>query len=876
MKQLSLFLLFFLVSVIAYAQSLQDIQNVKVDNLSDAQIEQLIKRAEQQGISEQQIPQMAQERGMPPQEVSKLRQRIQELRSGRRGDQAQQQRGDRRMQGRDSRTVEGEVDELEAIFDSLRRSDPYYDLTPKQKKIFGYTLFHNRELTFNPSMNIPTPQNYTIGAGDQLLIDVYGASQQEYDLTVNPEGRVFIPNVGPVQVGGLSVEAATSRLTNSLSNIYSGLRGSNPNTFLQIRLGNIRTIKVSMVGELRKPGTYTLPSFASVFNGLFAAGGPNENGSFRHVQVYRDSKMIGEVDIYDFLVRGGQDSNIMLRDNDVVIVQPVRRRVEIDGPVRRPGLFEIKPDESLEDLIEFAGGFSDRAFQNRVTVRRSTGSEMQVDDIGSDFYATFTPRDGDVYKVGEILERYENRVQVSGAVFRPGEFALTEGLTLKDLIEKAGGLRGDAFTNRATLYRTKENFRQEILSIDLEHVMDGSIGDVTLRREDILNVASIYDIKEEYYVQVSGEVNRTGVYQYADNMTVGDLVVKSRGFKESATNSFIEIARRVKNDPTGKIAEIITIEIDKDLNVRPEDAGITLEPFDHVFIRKSPGFQREKVVKVEGEVLYPGDFALGKTDERISDVLKRAGGMNQFAYPKGATLIRRTEFYKTLEEEERKLKNLQSLLDHIDRGDNVDNSETEMELLKRLEKRVEVLREERDKRREEEKDANLGFIEDRYAALDGADTSSVKLTIRETELVGIELEKIIQNPRSKYDLILQEGDVLSIPKELQTVRMRGEVLYPTTARYDNNRSFRNYISRAGGYTESSRRSRAYVVYANGDVQRTRSFLGLKFYPNIEPGAEIIVPEKPERPPMPPQAWVAIGTGLATMALVVTQVLNNLN
>jgi len=870
----SFLLLIITVSSSVQAQSLQDIRNIKVDNLSDAQVEQLIKRAEAQGLNEQQLEAMAREQGMPGVEIGKLRQRIMQIRSGRRGQDEMQDRDRSRTRSRDGRRVEGEEDDLEAIFDSLRKSDPYYDLTPKQKKIFGFTLFHNRELDFTPNMNMPTPQNYVVGAGDQLIVDVYGASQQTYELQVNPEGRVFIQNVGPVPVGGLTIEAATSRLQSSLGNIYSGLRGSNPNTFLQIRLGDIRTIQVSMVGELRKPGTYTLPSFASVFNALFAAGGPNENGSFRHVQVYRDSKLVGEVDIYDFLVRGAQHTNVMLRDNDVIIVQPLRTRVEIDGPLRRPGLFELKQNESIEDLIQFAGGFSDKAFRQRITVRRSTGTELRVDDIGQDFFGTFNPQDGDVFRVGEILERYENRVQVSGAVFRPGEFALSEDLSIRALIEKAGGLRGDAFTSRATLYRTKTNLTQEVLPIDLQGIIDGNVPDITLRREDILNVASIYDLQEEFYVKISGEVNRTGVYQYADNMTVGDIIIKSRGFKQSASNSFIEIARRIKDDPSGRIAEILTIEVDKNLHLKPEDSKITLMPFDHIFVRNSPGFQREKTVTVEGEVYYPGEFALGKADERISDVLSRTGGLNQFAYPRGATLVRRTEFYRELEEEERKLKNLQSLLEHVDRGENVEPSETEVELLRRLEKRVELLKEE-DEKRENQRERRRGnvLIEDRYAGLAGADTSSVKLKRRETELVGIELEKIIDNPGSKYDLILQEGDIIKIPKELQTVRMRGEVLFPTTARYDERRSFKNYISRAGGFSEQSRRGRSYVVYANGDVQRTRNYIFFRVYPHIEPGAEIIVPEKPERIPLPPTAWISIGTGLATMALIFSQIAN---
>src|SRR5690554_579158 len=795
---LSIFFLFAL-TFVAQSQSLQDIQNLKVDNLSDAQIEQLIRRAESAGMTEQQLESMARERGMPTAEVAKLRQRIQELRFGRRD------AADPSAQGTRLRQVRGATMQQD-IFDSLRRSDPYYDLTPKQKKIFGYTLFHNRELDFSPSLNIPTPENYIIGAGDQLLIDVYGASQQSYDLDVDPEGRVFIPNVGPVEVGGASVAAATARLKTALSRIYSGLQGSNPNTFLQIRLGDIRTINVTMAGELRKPGTYQLPSFASVFNALYAAGGPNENGSFRHIQVYRNNQMVGETDIYDFLIQGTDAGNIRLQDSDVVIVQPLRTRVEIEGPVRRPGLFEIKPGESIEELLTFAGGYSDKAYTKRLTVRRSTGEQLKVEDIEEEQYGSFAPQDGDFFIVGEILKRYENRVQVMGAVVRPGEFALEEGMTIKSLIEKAGGLRGDAFQNRATLYRTGDNLTQTVVSVDIQGILGGTVSDITLNREDVLNIASLYDLKEEYYVQISGEVNRTGVYPYAGEMTVGDLVMRSGGLKESAYNSSIEIARRLKDDVSGRVSEIITIAIDPELRLSSEDSQIALAPFDHVFIRKNIGFQREMLVEVEGEVNYPGTFALEKRDERISDVLNRAGGLNQFSYAKGATLIRRTEFYKDVEEEERKLKELQSLLDNVDQErDSAMFTEVEQGLHDRVEQRLIALNEEKRKRMERTSREGANLDMERYALLEGMDTTSAKLDIRETEYVGIELEKILAEPGSKYDIILQEGDIISIPNQLQTVRMRGEVLYPTTARYDISRGFKNYISRAGGFTEKATR-----------------------------------------------------------------------
>lgn len=866
---------FFLVMVTltVNSQSLQDIQNLKVDNLSDAQIEQLIKRAEASGMNEQQLESMAIERGMPAMEVAKLRRRIQALRSGGRDATDPQQ-----MQGRSSREVQG-MENQQDIFDSLRKSDPYYDLTPKQKKIFGYTLFHNKELNFNPSLNIPTPENYIIGTGDQLLIDVYGASQQSYDLEVNPEGRIFIPNVGPVEVGGASVSAARARLKTSLSRIYSGLQGNNPNTFIQVRLGNIRTINVTMAGELRKPGTYSLPSFASVFNALYVAGGPNENGSFRHIQVYRDNQLVGETDIYQFLTNGTDTGNVRLQDNDVVIVQPLQTRVEIDGPVRRPGLFEIKPDENIEDLIAFAGGYTDQAYTERITVRRTTGEQMKVEDVGVEDYADFQPRDGDFFIVGEILKRYENRVQISGAVLRPGEFALVEGMTVKSLLERANGLRGDAFLNRATLYRTNDDFSQEVLTLDVQGILNGTVPDVNLKREDVIHIASKHDIREEYYLQVSGEVNQTGVFPFRENMTVGDLLIRARGFKESASNSSIEVARRIKDDPSGKIATIITLEISQALRLTPEDSQIILQPFDHIFVRKSPGFERERLVTVEGEALYPGDFALEENDERISDLLKRSGGLTKFAYAKGARLTRRTEYFTELEEEESKLIHLQSLLSEVDKRDEEDkavNTEAELELIERVERKIELLKEEDRKQRLAANKEEDSLFEDRYAFLDGADTSSAKLELRETELVGIELQKILENPGSKFDLILQEGDVISIPKELQTVRMRGEVLYPNTARYDAKRGFKNYISRAGGFSEDARKSRSYVIYANGDVKRTKKILFFNAYPHVEPGAEIIVPEKPARRSIPPQVWVTIGSGLATMALVITQILNNLN
>jgi protein involved in polysaccharide export with SLBB domain len=562
-----LWVIFFLFLGSVWAQNLSNLSTLKVDNLSDAQIEQLIKRAEASGLTPSQLEGMAREQGLSPIEANKLRQRIMGL---------QKTTSPQSAQNTTSGLRESSGQSQGDLFDSLRRSDPYYDLTPFQKKIFGYKLFHNRDLDFNPSLNIPTPQGYIVGSGDQLLIDVYGASQESFDVNVSPEGRILIPNVGSIQVGGASIEAATARLKSSLGRIYSGLLGSNPNTFIQVRLGNIRSIKVSMVGELSRPGTYTLPSFASVFNGLFAAGGPNENGSFRNIQVYRDSRLVATVDIYEFLSKGNSQSNITLQDNDVVIVPPVQARVEVIGPVRREGFFEVKPDDTLSDLELYTGGFTSQAFKDRQTIRRIENNERKVIDVSREDFSTFSPKDGDEILIGETLDRFVNRVQISGAVIRPGEYALENGVSVKNLIERAQGLKPEAFVNRATLYRTSEDLTLAAMPLDLKGIMDGTQPDVRLKNEDLLFIPSRYDIQEETYVKISGEVNIPSTYPYASSMTVGDLILQAGGLLQSASNSSIEIARRVRDASSGKLAELFTISISPDLKLSEEESRLPL------------------------------------------------------------------------------------------------------------------------------------------------------------------------------------------------------------------------------------------------------------------------------------------------------------
>jgi protein involved in polysaccharide export with SLBB domain len=722
-------------------------------------------------------------------------------------------------------------------------------------------------------LNLPTPQSYIVGPGDQLLVDVYGYSEQSFDLSVSPDGVVFVPNVGPIKVGGASIAATSSRIKDALGKIYSGLLGSNPNTFLQVRLGNIRSIKVSLVGELLKPGTYTLPSFSSVFNALFAAGGPNENGAFRNVQVYRDSKLLTTVDIYEFLMKGEQKSNVTLQDNDVIIVPTYQTRVEVLGPVRREGLFEIKQGETLQDLYVYAGGFNPNAYKERVTVTRLDKNQRKILDVPQPEYSSFFPNDGDEILIGEALDRFSNRVQISGAINRAGEYSLDEsGLTVKGLLEKADGLKPDAFLTRATLYRTSVDLTLAAESLNLQGILEGSSVDVELKNEDLLFIPSRYDIQEEYYVKISGEINSPGSYPFGSSMTVGDLILRAGGLLESASSSSIEIASRVRDASAGSLAEITTINIDASLQLTDLEKSKPLKPFDHVFIRKSPGFEREQLVTVKGEVRYPGEFAISKANERISDVIRRAGGLSPFAYPKGANLIRKTVYFKGLSDQQLKEKTWREIKTNLDPEKNRNVNEAESRLYERIDKKIEVSEEKKQK----EEAMKLKFLKNDdvdFSKTFLKDSTFNQVRMKEEDLVGIDLEAILKNPGSKEDLILLEGDFLQIPKQLQTVRMVGEVLLPTTSRFFERSSVRDYISKAGGFTDEARRSKIYVVYANGDAKSTRSFLGIKSFPNIEPGAEIIIPKKHFKQQMGVAAWVGLGSSLATLGILVNTLIN---
>jgi protein involved in polysaccharide export with SLBB domain len=835
-----------------YAQSTTDITAIRVDQLSDDQIEELVKRAQDAGLSSTDFLMMAQMRGMPSGEVEKLRNRIEGLSTG---------SSKSRSTNVSKRSAREQID-LNDITQGLMEAQELVETEEADSLLFGSKLFFqkNRKLSFEPSLNQATPKNYILGPGDLIYVDIYGQSEKYYEATVNPEGSILLDNIGLISVSGKTIEAAEGIIKNRVSAFYTGLSGSNPSTFLQVTLGNVKTIKVHILNEVRLPGTFTLSAFSTVFNALYAAGGPSDNGTLRAIQLIRNNKKIAEIDVYDLLINGTANLDVQLQDQDVILVNPYLARVRVLGEVKRPLIFEVTPDDNLEDIIRYAGGYTDLAFKDRISISRISGNQRSISDVYQNQQGLFNLKGGDEVTVGRIIDRYSNRIQIKGAVFRPGIFSLTEGLTLTQLIKNADGLKGDAYTQRASILRTKGDLSAEVLEVNLQAVLAGSQADVLLQREDVVRISSIYDVQNERYIQILGEVKRPGTYPYAEGMTPEELILTAGGLQESANLNDIEIARRLEDSDGGTLSDILTTAVNSDLSFNPN--AIALQPFDQVIVRKRANFTMQRLVSVEGQVNSPGIFAIQTSVDRISDLVKRAGGVNQFAYTKGATLIRKTEFFNTESEQVRRQKNLEAL--RLLLKDNPTNPEAQEELLKRLFRDL-------PQEKVEKKDSIANDAKRESLDQIAAETPGVAVKIKESEAVAINLEKILANPGSEEDLVLEEGDILNVPKLLQTVRLRGDVVYPTTLRHEQGRGLRYYINGAGGFDRRANRKQTYVVYANGAVKRTKGVFGIRSYPLVEPGAEVIIPSKGPKTPLRLGELVGVTTGLATLALVLSQI-----
>jgi len=851
-KNILIALLFFFAVVLSQsAFSQTNYADVKVDDLTDTQIRQLMQRAESVGYNDAQLEQMAAAQGMNATEIQKLRLRVEKIRkqddgqsndkSDSNGSNKNQQNGNEldRTRGFDKQNVrdttknnnktdssgnlktkkaleEEKLAEMKKLFEGLK------------PKIFGEDLFKNENLTFEPNLRMATPKSYVVGPDDELLIDLSGDNEANYKLKVSPDGTIRLQYVGLISVGGLTIEQATSKIRSSMASTYPSLRSGR--TSVAITLGNIRSIKVTVIGEVVKPGSYTVPSLFTVFNALYESGGPNRNGSFRKIQVVRNNKVVSTIDVYDFLLNGIQLNNIRLQDQDVINVPVYQTRVEMAGEVKRPALYEALNTETLEDMIRFAGGFSNDAYTAQIKVLQKTNKERKITDVPADDYNKYNPLNGDKYVVEAILDRFENRVEISGAVFRPGQFELDESLTLKQLIAKADGLKEDAFLNRGYISRLNADNSLSLLSFDVAKVLAGTEADIKLQREDKVTISSIFDLREEYKVTIQGEVREPGTFEYGDNMNLESLIQMAGGFKEGATPNRIEISRRIKNSDATSVsaqtAEVFTVNVDQNLKVQEKD--FTLKPFDIVSIRSSESYQVQRQVKVEGEVLYPGTYTITKKDERISDIMKRAGGLSPLAYVEGASLkrtggaeARAIDSLERRKEEKEKLMNLQRL------------KQTGAKDTTTFEKDIQVLR---------------------------------------SDLVGIDLVRILKKPLSRNDLIVEDGDIIRVPKELQTVRVTGEVLKPNSIVYVKGRSFKGYVDGAGGFSYNAYKKGAYIVYSNGSVAAAKKFLFFNNYPQVKPGAEIFVPKRAEREKIGIQGIVGISTAIASLAAILITVL----
>ena len=680
---------------------------------------------------------------------------------------------------------------------------------PEGRKVFGRDIFNNKELTFEPNMNIATPQNYRLGPGDAVYIDIYGASQKTVEATVTPDGTIVIEGFGPVQVSGLTVAQANARLKTTLGARYSSSK-------VRLTVGQTKTIIVNVMGEVKTPGTYTLSAFASVFHALYMAGGTNDIGTLRNIKVYRNNKLVTTVDIYDYILNGKLTGNVRLADNDVIVVGPYDCLVNVAGKVKRPMFYEMKKSESVGTVLKYAGGFTGDAYKKSVKVIRKAGSKYSIFNVGEFDVNTFKIEDEDSISVDSVIPRYSNMVEIKGAVFRPGMYQVGGDITgVRSLLEHADGVTEDAFVQHAVMHRMKFDRTLEVIQVDIEGILSGRVADIPLKNEDVLYIPSKKDLLEQQTLTIHGEVLYPGTYTYADNTTVEDLIIQAGGLTDAASVMKVDVSRRITDKQAISVSDTIANTFSfrlKDGFVIDGTPGFTLQPYDEVYVRTSPGFSAQKNVTVEGEVLFGGSYTLTKKTQRLSEIIKQAGGLTTTAYAKGARLERQ------LTPEERA----------------------------RMEQVLKMAR----------------------AKAGDSDTLNInKLDVGNTYYVGINLDKALAEPGGNYDIVLREGDKITIPEYTNTVKISGDVMYPNTVSFRKGKNVAYYVDQAGGWGSRAKKSRTYIIYMNGTVARIGN--GVK----PEPGCEIVVPSKPANSRMTTTEVVALASGTASIATMIATLVN---
>ena len=791
-----LMVIFVFTTQLATAQNISQAQlaTINIDELSDEQISTYWNKAKSEGYSLDQLEVIAKAKGMPASQISKLRQRISALRF---------EDANAAVQTSDA----GDISNLNKFGLEGKTSEKV-----TKSELFGYDFFSNPNISFTPNLNMATPTSYELGPGDELLIDIWGAAENNYTKQVNREGAIRIESIGPIYVSGLSIDKAKEKIISYLQKIYSGIGASNDSynkVYADVSLINVRTVKVNIIGEVKVPGTYSLSGLSSVLNALYAAGGPTEKGTFRSIQIIRNGKHLKDFDIYNYLIKGSEEGNVLLRDQDIIIVKPYDSKIEVQGNVKRPGLYELKQGETITNLVGFFSGFTSNAYSDRILVERVNGSQREVNEIVYKEQPNFLLKDGDKLTIGAIIDRFENRVQLEGAVYRPGTYELTEGITLFDLLKNAEGVKENAFLDRGIIYRTIDDIKQEVVSFSVSEILNKTTN-IVLKREDRVQIFSTESLKEKYTVSIDGAINKPQTVVFMDNMHLEDLIAMSGGFKEGADAAVIDIFRRVNDEDFTTISKSIKRSGSNNLLI-DENKEFYLEPFDRVSVRYLKGYTVQENVSIAGEVNYPGSYAITNKGERVSDLIDKAGGLSPYAFIEGAYLSRKVG--EAIEQSQ------VTLLDQLTAKD------------------------------------SLGAVE----------------ALEKNIKIGLDLDKIMSEGgrKSKYDLIIEEGDVLTIPSEKQTVTVRGEVLSPSLIRFDKKNSLKDYVNFSGGYSLNAKKSRSYVIYANGDIKSTTSFLFFKARPKLAPGAMVVVPSKAEKSKVSLTEVLAITTALSTLGLLIS-------
>ena len=801
-KLFSLFVFSLLISTGVWAQS-----------LSDDQVVEYVKTATEAGKSQKQIMTELVAKGVTRAQAERIKKRYEEQHTS---EQTMGAVAKNRQRYTEEVTTEISGGNMDLI--TAEMSNPTEQSTDVAAQlVFGRNIFNSRNLTFAPSQNLPTPVNYKLAAGDEVIIDIWGSSQMTYREYISPEGNINIPNIGPIYLNGMTIQSAEKYLKKELSKIHSGIDGENPTTEMKLTLGQIRTIQVNIMGEVTVPGTYNISSFSNIFHALYRAGGIGKLGSLRNIYLMRNGKKIANVDVYDFILKGKTMDATRLQEGDVIIVPPYEMLVDIQGNVKRPMFYEMKNGETVKTLINYAGNFTGNAYTKNVRITRQNGREYQIYTVDDIDYSVFKLMDGDVLNVSAMLDRFANRLEIKGAVYRPGVYQFSGQLnTVKLLVEKAEGIMGDAFLGRAVLHREREDLTKEVIQVDLKNILNGTKPDIALQRNDVLYIPSIHDLQDIGTISVFGEVARPGDFPFAENTTLEDIIIQAGGLKESASSVRVDVSRRIKDSKgtqvSNEIGQMFTFAL-KDGFVIDGEQGFKLQPYDQVFVRKSPAYQEQINVSINGEILYGGTYALTQKSERLSNLIEKAGGLTPYAYAKGARLIRK------INEEERF--RMQNVLDMAKQS------------------------------------------------AEGSDSIDIsKLDLGNVYYVGIDLEKALKNPNSDDDIILREGDVLVVPEYNNTVRISGAVMYPNTVSYSSNKSLSYYIEQAGGYGVRAKKNKAYIIYMNGQVKKAKKFSNNV----IQPGCEIIVPSK-EKNQFKLQNILSIATTSASLATMVASIAN---